>query len=709
MAVFLVINNIFRFRNAWFLFAAALFLCSCSKKATDNGEHSEKFKVLLADMTSLNNPRTPDEDQRYLDSAFRTIQHPHFYDIYRFYGFKYTYYKKHAYNPKKEVLYADSMLIIAKKMMNSSQYAARYAEANFDLGDAYFELSQFSNAYECYYQGYFMGKNTLKNDILSEYTYRMGMVMFRQAHYDKAVDFFKLSYEQSLSNEDNFPAFNQRQEVIDNIGESYRNTGNIDSAAFYFGKTLRYIDENSMRFSDHSRFLESARAVVYGNQGEVEMTRGHYQQAEQLLQKSIELNLKKGNDQSNAELVEINLGKLYLNNHQLQSFITLFHNLRNQLDSVKNEEAETSWNWLMSKYYLQKNDPSKAYRHLLAYTSLRDSAVKRSTTLKETDVNQQQANYDKQYQIESLTENNRVQVLYTYAAASLTIMAGIIFALVYRDWKRSKREIKVVNELNKQVSVQKTGLETTLNELKLSIQEKDRILRAVAHDLRNPIGGITSLTQVMLNEAVTEEQKEIINLIHETSHNSLELINEILEVADSGASALNKELVEINALVGHSVELLNFKAAEKNQAIRLKLLKEPVQLLISREKIWRVVGNLISNAIKFSPAGEIIDVEIADQDNEVEISFKDSGIGIPDGVKDKVFNIFTEAKRPGTAGEKSFGLGLSICRQIIENHNGKIWFESAEGKGTTFYITLPKPTTGEISLSENPHTNSRTI
>src|SRR6202000_2828166 len=89
----------------------------------------------------------------------------------------------------------------------------------------------------------------------------------------------------------------------------------------------------------------------------------------------------------------------------------------------------------------------------------------------------------------------------------------------------------------------------------------------------------------------------------------------------------------------------------------------------SQEKIWRGLSNLISNAIKFSPNGSPIKGQIDKNDNEVKISVSDKGIGIPDDIKDQVFNIFTNAKRPGTAGEKSFGLGLSICQQIMENHN----------------------------------------
>lgn len=665
-------------------------LSSCRKKDADTGDYSDKFKFLFADVISPDNHKRGNDDQHYLDSAFKQIKKPYVNDIFRYYGLKYLYYKKGLNNPKKALLYADSMLIMAKKSVNRKQYVTNYAEANFAMGDAYFGLSQYSNAYQCYYQGYFMGKNNLKNEILAEYTYRMGMVMFKQAHYIDAANYFKLSHRQSLSYKDNFAAFYQRQELLDNIGESYKSNGDIDSASIYFNKTLDYINSNSERFRTHPKLLEMARAVVYGNLGEVAMLKGRNQLSEQLLQKSIAINLKKGYDNSNAELVEINLGKLYFNNHQYQPFIKLSGDLHSQLDSVKNEEAETSWNLLMSRYYVKTGDMVKAYKHLENYNSLKDSVIKRSSSLKETDVNQQQANYDKQYQIENLKDNNKQQQIYIYLAVTCAIMAVIIVALVYRNWKKSKSDVQVVSNLNKRINLQKNDLEITLSELKLSSQEKDRILRTVAHDLRNPIGGIASLTQVMMLDDYTDDQKELIILIKETSNNSIELINEILEVTNTGATQLKKELVDINSLLSKSVELLRFKAAEKKQEIKLELLKEPEELLISREKIWRVMSNLITNAIKFSPVGGTIYVKVVEAKNVLAISVKDEGIGIPDNVKDKVFNMFTDAKRPGTSGEKSFGLGLSISKQIIENHSGEIWFESDVKTGTTFFINLPR-------------------
>ena len=168
------------------------------------------------------------------------------------------------------------------------------------------------------------------------------------------------------------------------------------------------------------------------------------------------------------------------------------------------------------------------------------------------------------------------------------------------------------------------------------------------------------------------------------------LINEIMEAAENDAGHFKKEPVEINGLVSNCVELLRFKAAEKEQFITMELMEMPLELTISKEKVWRVISNLISNAIKFSAEGKEIIVNVLNDQSSVEINVKDNGIGIPENLKNKVFNTYTDAKRAGTAGEKSFGLGLSISKEIIESHKGNIWFESIANRGTTFYVSLPK-------------------
>jgi signal transduction histidine kinase len=509
-------------------------------------------------------------------------------------------------------------------------------------------------------------------------------------HYLKAANYFKASYGQSMAYKNDFRGFYQRQELLGNIGESYKNANMIDSASFYYKMTLNYINANTSRFSNVSNMLDVARGVIYGDQGEIAFITHNYDAAEQLFKKGIAINLQKDHDNHDAQLAEIKLAQLYLEQNKTDQLFDLLKNLRMQLDSLSNEDAEPNWNDLMSKYYTQKKDYARALYYLRAFSSLKDSVIKRTNTLKNVDITQQQANFDKQNQIDSLKDHNKLQLIYIYLTIVFSAMAVIIIFLVFRNLKRSKQDIIAIKALNDQIKEQNSHLEYALTKLEVNNQEKDRILRTVAHDLRNPIGGIASLTSVMTEDDYTDEQKEMLCLIKETSFNSLELINEILEATNIATAKLNKELIDINTLLYNSVELLRFKAAEKNQVINFEPLDNPQELLISREKIWRVISNLISNAIKFSPVNASILVKAVNFENQIHLSVKDHGIGIPDKLKSQVFNMFTEAKRPGTEGEKSFGLGLSICQQIIEKHNGQIWFESDTENGTTFYFSLPK-------------------
>ena len=685
------------------IFAAGLFLLSfscliisCNKKNIEANEYSDAFKPVFNNTSHYFDFNQPARGIYYLDSSFVHITKPNLNDRFRYYGFHYVYQQKTKGNSKLALSLADSMLSIAQKSVSKQQYVSNFAEANYAKGDAYFSLNQYNDAYQCYFQGYLIARNYLNKVSLSDYTYRMGMIMYKQAHYKQAAQYFKDSYAQSLSIKDtdknDFQPFYRKQELLDNIAISYRHCGDIDSAVFYFDKALAYINSNSVKFKNRSDMLEMARGVIYGNKAEALIINQQYDKAKGLLRKSIAINLRKGGDNRDAQLSEIKLAQIFYNQHKSDSLYRQLISLRRQLDYVPNPDAETDWNRLMGAYYLEKKNAVKALTYLQHYNILKDSTIKRLSTLKESDVNQQLANFEKQYEIENLSNNNKLQKIYLYVAIICALMAVAIILLVWRNWSRSKMDVVIVKNLNAEINSQKKDLEKAIEEIKNSSREKDRILRTVAHDLRNPLGGIASLTSIMVEETEYDsELKYQLKIIKDTSSDTLELINEILEATNNTSTDLKKQLVEVNSLLNNSIELLRFKASEKHQQITMEALDTNEQLYINREMIWRVISNLISNAIKFSPVGEAIVVRSVQQASYVQISIMDHGIGIPDELKDKVFNMFTDAKRAGTIGEKSFGLGLSICKQIIEKHNGKIWFESSPGKGTTFFIKLPKP------------------
>ncbi|MES2279578.1 MAG: tetratricopeptide repeat-containing sensor histidine kinase [Bacteroidota bacterium] len=665
----------------------AAIITACTPKQSNDSEYSAAFKPIYDSTNSLFEKNKFDAALHYLDSATQNLKLTPT-DKSRKYGFHYVINNKIKHDNVQALLYADSLIAIGAQLTDKPYYISFLGDANFARGDALFELGRYNESYVSYYQGYLLGKSNLDNCTLSAYTYRMGMITYKQANYKFAASYFKKSFEQNKSCKDEFVSFFRQQEVLDNTALSYRNLGNLDSAIIYFNTALKYINDNAPKYKTRGDILEVARAVIYGNQADVLSTQGKYTQAVDLLKKSIATNLKKGNDNHDAQLSEIKLVQLYMNLHQDALILPLLTTIRGQLDSIKASDAEAGWNLMMGTYFKNKNQLAQSMPYMEKYHRLKDSLNERTRSLKENNVNEQVANLEKQYQIVDLRNKQRI---YIYTAIIFAAMSSIIILLIFRNWKRSRQEMDIVTALNKQVNMQKHDLENTLADLENSSQEKDRMLRTVAHDLRNPLGGIASLTSAMVEDAdYNNEQIELLKIIKETAFDSLELINEILEATSSSPVPLQKQPVDINALLNNSVELLRFKAAEKNQKIMLNTLQAPEELMISREKIWRVISNLISNAIKFSPVGAIICVSITNEADEVQITVNDHGIGIPDEIKSQVFNMFTNAKRPGTLGEKSFGLGLSICRQIIEKHHGKIWFESNTQDGTTFYVRLSK-------------------
>lgn len=652
------------------------------------------YDKVLDSTANLYNSNRRGEALHYLDSATSKYKNLSLLQKFEYYYHHLNFYHHVKGDNTTAMLYADSVLALFDAPEVRSAYMQYYARAIFFKGDILFDEKAYDEAYQYYYNGKMIASSTLDSCNLSDYSYRMGMITYNQGYFRKAAAYFKASSTETMSCHLDLLAFYRRQELLSNTGLCYSKINEADSAMFFFKKCLVYIDSaGALYYKGHKEMLDAAKGVVYGNEADEYIKLKRFNQAKILLEKSFGINLRKGNDNHDAELSELKLAHIYEQEGQPDSMIAVLNNVKAQLDSVKNDDAEADLSLMMANYLDKRNEPAAAYAYLRRYDSLKDSLTNTREELKQTDIGEQMERQKKNYEFEKLKKNNHIQHLYLKIAIVFGAMLLLIIFLIWFTWQRSRKNMKTLGRLNDQINDQNHNLESALTELSESSLEKDRILRTVAHDLRNPLGGVASLTGLMVEESdYTDEQKELIKLIKDTSNNSLELINEILEATDDVSAKISREKapVEINSLLSNSIELMRFKASEKHQQIILNLLDTPVDVIISREQIWRVIGNMVSNAIKFSPDGSVICVSLTNEPDQVMITVADNGIGIPDKLKHVIFNMFTDAKRPGTAGEKSFGLGLSICKQIIENHKGKIWFESEAGKGTSFFITLNK-------------------
>lgn len=227
-------------------------------------------------------------------------------------------------------------------------------------------------------------------------------------------------------------------------------------------------------------------------------------------------------------------------------------------------------------------------------------------------------------------------------------------------------------------------------------KEKNQFIGMAAHDLRNPLAIIQGYSQLLLEKLDTtsdEKSIQMLNSIRRSSSSMLELINDLLNVSVIESGIVNLMLSKFNliTLLDEIFDSINKLALNK----KITLVKDcecssDLEIYADRNKIEQVIINLLTNAFKYSYPESTVKVTLSVNSNEeVLISFKDQGVGIPESDKDKLFKPFIKTSVKATAGESSTGLGLVIVKKIVEAHEGKIWFESEPNKGTTFFVSLP--------------------
>jgi signal transduction histidine kinase len=288
----------------------------------------------------------------------------------------------------------------------------------------------------------------------------------------------------------------------------------------------------------------------------------------------------------------------------------------------------------------------------------------------------------KDQQLESARIHSKYQLMLLSLALLISIITIVGIIVLWSNWKKLRRTSDALSLQFKQSEVTTEALET---------MNKDyaRLIKIVAHDLRNPIAGINSITNIVrMDNTLSPELEEMIGLIEVSSQNCMELINELLKTDFDQQQNFNPEPINIDELLEQCIHLLSFRAKDKNQQLILNTNLD-VNITADKEKLWRVLNNLIINAIKFSPEDSDIEIETQKYPDKIDILVKDKGVGIPQSLQSKIFDPFTTARREGTQGEQPFGLGLYISKQIIEAHNGKIWLESEPEQGTTFHVELP--------------------
>ncbi|RAW00422.1 sensor histidine kinase [Pseudochryseolinea flava] len=241
------------------------------------------------------------------------------------------------------------------------------------------------------------------------------------------------------------------------------------------------------------------------------------------------------------------------------------------------------------------------------------------------------------------------------------------------------------------VEAQKVTIEKQSAELEKLIEDKDNIIRILAHDLRNPLANISILTKMLEKQVAVEEQKEMVDMIGMASNNAEVLVRHVLEMAtlEYRDGGVKLQPTDYRGVVMDVVQ--SFKQASENKGISIHADVEKYCMVLADLTYLRLVlENLVSNALKFSPSGKQIKVFVANADEQIQIRVRDYGAGVPVEEEDRLFKKFARLSVRPTAGESSNGLGLSLVKRYMELMKGKVWFERPTDGGSIFAIELLK-------------------
>lgn len=238
------------------------------------------------------------------------------------------------------------------------------------------------------------------------------------------------------------------------------------------------------------------------------------------------------------------------------------------------------------------------------------------------------------------------------------------------------------------------NLEKENKKLKEMIEFKSDMVSMMAHQLRTSLSASKWVLKMLLDEdlgKITEEQKVFIKKTYESNEKMICLVSEMIDINQQEDMEVSYNFKDHDLSETIDDVITDFSGEAKERKVTIHFKKPaPIHTTYDEDKIKTAIQGLIENAIKYNKENGDIFVEIEDDSHDVTISIRDTGIGIAEEEKENIFNKFFRTKKAKKKENIGSGLGLFAVKSIVGRHKGKIWFESIEGVGSTFFITLPK-------------------
>lgn len=515
----------------------------------------------------------------------------------------------------------------------------------------------------------------------------IGVVFAKNNEFDKALIFNDKAYNiYSFIKNDNRRAY-----ILNNNAIIYAQQNKLDKALVNFNKA-KLINLNNNSFEQ--------LALNYLNIGKIHSINQNSYEAEKYFYKSLEINNKytfligKG-------LSHFNLGMLFYeqNNYTKAKYhLVIAKNLTHQ--NLQADELKKTIETLASIYESEKN-----YKEALFYYKKQIALIDSiSKTQAGFDLQKLEQIYQSQINknlLEIKNRDNEILKMRIYKVAfyrtlflSILIALSIVLIFFHFHLKNRKKTNKKLLELNKTLQIYNDSLRQKEFELSELNKTKDKFFSLISHDLRNPFASLVSFVRLMKRDFAKLSKTEVMELIEElekTTNSAHDLLENLLLWSRTQTSNIKYSplVFDLNEVLSKLESLYSNQLISKNLNLHIESVK-PFTIYADKNMMFIILSNLIQNAIKFSKNNNKIDVSTASSDEYYCISVTDYGVGMSSKTKEQLFKPGTSYTMVGTREEKGSGIGLLICKEFVNYHKGKIEVESAEGKGTTLKVFIPK-------------------
>lgn len=553
-------------------------------------------------------------------------------------------------------------------------------------GNAFYLLSNFTKGLEFYQEALHIREELGDSNEIAKTYNNIGAIHLHLQNYNQARDYFEralLIYKGIGDDEVIFSLTN-------NIGAVHNQLEEYEKAYEYFLEAYEIVEY----MNDEPRIL-----IALNNLGEVAGSLENYDQALEYFLEA-ERRCEAAGDIRMKAIVSLNIGSIYMLTGHPDKCLPYLNEALKNANIVNSIQIKRDVYNNLFEFYQGKKDYNRALEYHMLYSDARDSIFSQESRLRVAELELQYNAKSFQSEIEILRRDNEIKRLritwISISLGSLVLVFILLSVVLYINANRNRIKKEITNllqEKNRELEAANKKLVESEHNLKDLNATKDKFFSIIGHDLRNPLNALIGFSELIAANS-REFSKEDIHrysvIINESAKNIHQLIENLLNWsrAQTGNIDFSPAHIPLSDFVSEIHKVLKINADNKNIRIDIDI-PETIKVFADKNLLSTILRNLISNAVKFTTEGGKVFITAEEDNGKILVSVTDTGIGMNQEQVDLLFTLGTSKSTPGTTKEQGTGLGLILCKEFIEMHDGEIWAESEQGKGSTFKFTIP--------------------